>query len=184
MPSYNAVTITATGQLFRYGSSNFENDGSFDAGSQTYYANIGSRPDDVVLKYLKIQSNQVVEMDQSEKDVVDAVLTDPNKDYHPLLYPTGEVETLSSDGVSSLYCYASKIDTTNLVLTLADGNMEYQAKIIQTLGGSSCTVTCTLSSPNVSFTLGANNKAQIMWHTDGGVSAWKVIDSKGITFNT
>lgn len=179
MTDRNAITDTTILSILRYGATTLV----ADAG-ETLTNNVGLLVASVDLKYQKVVGGVCVEMTQGEKDIVDAQLSDPDTDYHPLLYPPGSVETLSSDGAISLYCYASKIDTNNLNLTLADGNIEYQGKLVQTLGGSSCTVICTLESPYVSFTLAANNKSQMMWHTNGGISNWVVIDSKVITFNT
>ena len=183
MADYNCVTLNSTGQVFRYGTSDFLNDGSFDGANETYHANVGLKIEGLAFQYTKVVATVLAEMTQGEKDAVDAVLEDVDKDYHTLMYPPGQVETLSADGAASPYSYASKIDTTNLALTLVDGKVEFHAKLIQTQGGSSCTVACTLTSPSVSFTLGANNKAQLMWHTDGGISVWKIVDSKGLTLN-
>jgi len=180
----NAVTLNSTGQIIRFGSSDFLNDGTFDAPNETYHTDVGKRPVGVLLKYLKIVAGAVVEMTQPEQDIVDAVPDDPDTDYHALLLPTGSVETISADGALSPFSYSAIIDSNNLNLTLVDGKVEFHSKLVLTQGGSSCTVTCTLAAPNVSYNLPANSKSQMMWHTDGGVSVWKIIDSKGITFNT
>ena len=68
-----AVTDTSTGRVKRYGFSDFENDGSFDSGTETQVT-INSDADEidgVPLKYTKVVSGAFVEMSSSEKDDVD-----------------------------------------------------------------------------------------------------------------
>lgn len=180
----NAVTNTATGQLLRIGSSDFENDGTFDAGTETYHAGIVkdiTLLTAVLLKYIKLVAGVMTEMTQGEKDAVDAVPEDPLTNYHALQYPTGAVETLSASGVISLLAYTSVIDASSLNLTLADGNVPFQGKRIQTQTGS-CNVVCTLDG-FADFDLGNNNKAELMWYEHSSGNHWVIIDSKGITLN-
>lgn len=183
MSGYNCVTLNSTGQILRIGSSDFENDGSFYVGTETYHTNLLNKLlPGIDLQYQKIVASTITEMSQGEKDIVDAVEIPLVNDFHYLKYPIGEQEELTLDGVVSLTSYTSSITAAALVLTLADGLTPFQTKRIQTQTGG-CTVTCTLKSPTVSFTLGNNNKAELMWYVHSSGNHWRVIDSKGIVLN-
>ena len=98
-----------------------------------------------------------------------------------LAYTLAFPEDLSADGAISINTYMTNLNGTR-AMTLADGGTDHQAKLILTASGASATITCSLDSPNISFNLGATNKAFLVWHTADDV--WKVIDHKGLTFNT
>lgn len=167
----NCVTLDATLQVLRCGYQ------TFTAGAgETYHTSVGALIPALALRYHKIVGGVLTEMTQGEKDVVDAL---PDEDLHVLQYPSGEVEELIVDGAVSVLSYATKITINNLNLTLADGLTTYQAKLIQSQGGS-CTVTCSLPSPYVSFTLANSGKVQLMWHHH---AQWITIDSKNVTYN-
>jgi len=184
MSGYNVVTLTSTGQILRAGFSDFENDGSFDGGTETFHADITNRLlIGILIKYLKVIGSVITLMSGAEQAAVDAVPEPISEDFHTLIYPGGAVETISANGALSLNSYASVIDASSLDLTLADGTIPYQTKRVQTQTGS-CTVVCSLDSPNVSFTLSNNEKAELMWHPHPSANIWRVIDSKGIVFNT
>ncbi len=175
----NCVTNTTLLSIKRYGATDFLNDGAFDAATETYYTDVGLRVIGILLKYNKIVDNACVEMTQEEKDTVDAEPMALNLDYHFLRYPAGVVETLTTTpNEITIHSYATKITVNNLILTMNDGDVEFQAKLIQTQGGT-CTVTCSLKEGFSSVTLDNNSKIQLMWHNGW----WHEIDSKGITFN-
>ncbi len=99
-----------------------------------------------------------------------------------LRFPTGFPETISSDTAIDPDKYLTRIDGNNRAVTLVDGTMAGQTKLINTNNPGSCTVTLTLESPNISFDLPSSSKSQIVW--DDINSWWFVIDEKNLTFNT
>ena len=95
--------------------------------------------------------------------------------------PIAEPEELSSNGALSLIRYSS-ILAGNLDMTLADGTVDGCLKLITTQGGANVTITCSLVGAFVGFSLGANNKALLLWSSF--LSAWLIIDSQGLTKDT
>ena len=116
-------------------------------------------------------------------------MTEPNQQFGEFLYyvnffPKGEPEFLSSDGALSLNTYMSSL-SGNVDMTLANGIKGSINKLILTQGGANATITCSLDQTvdaYVSFSLGANNKAHLVW--DQKESFWAIIDGKGLTKNT
>ena len=98
-----------------------------------------------------------------------------------LHFPTGFPEEISSNTALDPTKYLSRIQGNNRLVTLADGDISGDTKLINTNSGSSCTVTLSLESPNISFDLPANSKANLVW--DSFNSFWFVIDEKNLTFN-
>ncbi len=99
-----------------------------------------------------------------------------------LRFPSGFPEEISSDTALDDKKYLSRIDGNNRNVTLVDGTIAGQTKLINTNNPGSCTVTLTLESPNISFDLPSSSKAQLVW--DNINSWWFIIDEKNISFNT
>lgn len=70
--SNNTVTLDSTGQVIRYGTSDFFNDGTFDGGTQTFHTNVGKQIEGVPLKHTKVSGGVLTEMTAPEKAAVDA----------------------------------------------------------------------------------------------------------------
>lgn len=99
-------------------------------------------------------------------------------------FPLAEPESLSADGAISLLSYMTEL-SGNVTMTLADGLVDCCLKSIQTQGGANATITCSMDQSGgayVGFSLGANNKALLIWDDPG--EFWGILDSKGLTKNT
>ena len=70
--TFNAVTLDATLQVTKYGTSDFETDGTFNNATETYHTDVGPLIPNVPLKYTKVSSGVLAEMTDPEKAVVDA----------------------------------------------------------------------------------------------------------------
>lgn len=97
-------------------------------------------------------------------------------------FAAGFPETISSNTALSLDSYVSRIQGNNREVTLADSNINHLTKLINTNGGSSCTITCSLEAPNVSIDLPASSKVRLLWLEEE--QFYSVIDEKGSSFNT
>ena len=136
---YNCVTSTTIGSIIRYGTSDFLNDGEFDAGTETYYADVGFTIIDVKLKFCKVVDGVITEMNNTEKDIVrDATV----KNVHTLI-TTLEPQMLGAGELiidPNPFCTGC---TTAEARTLAAGSRNRTKKIVNILGsGGSITVTC------------------------------------------
>ena len=97
--------------------------------------------------------------------------------------PLNRAEKLNNSGAIDLNTYSSIANNSGLELTLADGLSQMQAKLITTQSDTnSCTVTCSLDAPYVSFDLAGKNKALLVWFATDSV--WKIIDEKGVILNS
>lgn len=106
-----------------------------------------------------------------------------NRPFFTPRWPTGEAEDLSANGSINLTSSFTNI-SGNVSMTLADGLYDQQIKFLNTQGGAIVVVTLTLDQSGgdwVSFSLGANNKARLLWdkHND----YWVIMESKGLTKN-
>lgn len=67
----NCVTLDSTIQVLRYGTPDFSADDAFNAGTETYHANVGFRVAGLDLKYHKVVAGSLAEMTAGEKTTVD-----------------------------------------------------------------------------------------------------------------
>ena len=99
--------------------------------------------------------------------------------YYTGFYPGQEPETLSANGAINTTSFLTEI-SGNVNMTLADGEPN-QLKFLNTQGGATATITCSLDQSvdaYVSFDLGANNKALLIFDSNGGF--WSILESKPV----
>lgn len=186
--TYNAVTLTSTGQLLRWGGSDFLNDGEFDGSIETYTADVGHKIQGLAFKYHKVSGGVLVEMTQGEKDDVDldvvANLSIIGNYYVPI-YPKLEEENLILDGTISLLSHSTRLDVPSSgSMTMADGAIQGIYKRIFSDNASPATIICSLDqsvSAYVSFTLAKNGKFVGIWDRSG---FWRITEEKLLTRNT
>lgn len=170
----NCVTSIEFLSILRHGPCNFKIDGGFDNAKNLYHQNVGTLLD-MPLEYQKIINGIVVEMTIDEKRGIDE--QPENISYHPLVYPRGEMQEISSDGEISLNSSVCKVTGSNLRLTLADGVVPYQSLKIKTT--EQINVTCKLKN-NDSFTLTAF--VDLMWYEYRLEKYWIVRDFTGLVY--
>jgi hypothetical protein len=173
----NCVEENASGKVLRYGVEIFNLSDDFDGVNETYHADCGLLTPGVILAHHKVVTGIITEMTQEEKDVITAAILQ----FMIPVFPLDPQEQLSANGPISLASYSTDL-SGNVTMTLADGLIPFHAKLIQTQGGASATITCSLESPSVGFSLGANNKALLIWRLSD--SFWRIVDEKGLTLDT
>lgn len=185
--TYNAVTLTSTGGLIRYGGTDFLNDGTFNGGTETYTTNVGHKIEGLLFGHHKVVGGILVEMTQGEKDIVDtAVVGNLSlfRNYFIPIYPKGAEENLILDGVISLNSHSTRLDVPSSgSMTLADGAIQGIYKRIFSDNASPVTITCSLDQSvglHVSFSLAKNGKFVGIWDKAG---FWVITEEKLLTRN-
>lgn len=187
MVIYNAVTLTSNGGLLRYGSTDFENDGSFDGTTETFTSDVGKLIIGLERKYHKVSGGVLVEMTQGEKDTIDGAIVANLSiigNYYIPIYPKGEEENLILDGAISLNSHSTRLDVPSSgSMTLADGELQGIYKRIFNDHASAATITLSLDqsvSAWVSFDLAKNGKFVGIWDKAGH---WVITEEKLLTRN-
>lgn len=187
--TYNAVTLTSTGGLKRYGGCDFLNDGTFDGGIETYTTDVGHKIEGLLFRYHKIVGGVLVEMTQGEKDIVDAAVVanlSLGNNYYFVIMPKGEQENLSSDGAINLTSHATHIDVSGgATMTFADGSITGIYKRIFNINAQDAVITLSLDQTvdaYVSITIANNGKAELIWDNKEGF--WAINEQKNLTKNT
>lgn len=179
MPTYNCITDTTLLSVLRIGASTF----SVENPNEVLHLDCGKLVSGVDVKYNKIVGGICEEMTQPEKDAVDADELANEMDYKitlvPFLYPLDETEIVSTSITLSLDSYVSECSGV-ISVTLPDAEQALHAKKIISQGGANISVTASVKSPYTGFTLGANNRAELVWSKMGGF--WRLIEHKGLTF--
>lgn len=179
--SRNCVTDTTLLSVKRYGASDFENDGSFDSGTETYYSDVGLLVEGIQLNYNKIVANVCVEMSSGEK-------TDVDDNTASVALGTTvwssrkQLENISSDVDIDWRPYVSQITAYVSEISLADGTMEGQQKKIYNDGtGDAIFINGAYHGGDTQMRINNNQNVTLMWNG----SLWRHIDGiVGITFST
>ena len=130
--TFNCITDTAVLSVLRIGTT------TFTAGAgETYYTDVGMAPAGVLLKYVKVVANALVEMTAGEKTDVDDARTAANDLVATeMLLPLVAPETLSTgELVVSLTSFFTTMTSTQ-DRTLAAGTASQIKKISNASGGS------------------------------------------------
>ena len=180
----NCVTLDTTGQVLRYGTSDFSAGTSFDSGTETYTEDCGLRPEGVELKYTKIVGGVMVEMTAGEKTAVDDAV--PKRSLIPIVVYRGTKEILDGDGAISPTLFSTRLTKgSEQAMTLADGSHDGLLKSVRTSPTTTATITCSLDQDigaYVSISLNESNHADLVWLADEGY--WDIPHYKMITWNT
>lgn len=187
----NAVTLNSTGEIIRIGFSDFENDGTFNASSETFHTNVLQTVEDIdVIPQKIVGSNPGIptEMTQIEKDLVTSSIAADIR-YLPMFFPLEPPETLTNDmDVISLLTYVSILDGNNIEMSLPNGDISLQTKRLQIQGTGNVDINMSLLSPNTKITMGNNSKAELFFRKDmkstsGSFGVWCILDQKNITIS-
>lgn len=177
----NCVTDTVLLSVIRYGASDFFNDGTFDAGTETYTANCGNRVEGIQLNYNKVVGGVLVEMTAGEKTTVDAneVSTALGA---PVWSSRQTLESIGADVNIEWRPFVSQITAYVSEIALGDGTMEGQQKKVYNDGtGDAIFINGTYHGGDTQMRINNNQNATLMWNG----SLWRHVDGiVGITFST
>jgi len=177
----NCVTDTTLLSVKRYGASDFENDGSFDSGTETYTADVGLRIEGLQLNYHKVVGGVLVEMTAGEKTDVDDNTASVALGA-PVWSSRKQLESISSDVNIEWRPYVSQITAYVSEINLGDGTMEGQQKKIYNDGtGNFILINGTYHGGDTQLRINNNQNCTLMWNG----SLWRHIDGiVGITLQT
>lgn len=176
----NCVTDTTLLSVKRYGASDFENDGSFDGGTETYTADVGLRIAGLQLNYHKVSGGVLVEMTGDEKSDVDDVMAELAIGV-PAYSSRRTLESISSDVNIEWRPFVSQITAYVSAITLSDGTKEGQCKKVYNDGtGDAIYINGTYHGDDTQMRINNNQFVVLIWNG----SLWRHIDGiVGVTFS-
>lgn len=184
----NCVADTTLLSVLRYGNTDFENDGTFDGATETYYADVGARIEGLQLDYHKVVvdpmdslKSVLVEMTAGEKTDVDD--NTANVAVGTAVYSSRRtLESIGADVDIEFRPYVSQITAYSSAITLSDGSQEGQIKKIYNDGtGDAIFINGTYHGGDTQMRVNNNQNCTLIWNG----SLWRHIDGiVGITFST